>query len=116
MFSQLSIFPFDPTLKVWTAGLKSKDCFALWNQVVTKYSECLLSVPSDKLVAIGGLARIFAPVMNSEYVAGLWTERLVDGLLWETATTKTIRVGHYRGEWSIGDPFGSFSETLTAIR
>jgi hypothetical protein len=103
MFSRLYTFPSNPTPKVWTTGLERKDCFILWNQTVMKYSKCSLSEPNDKLVAIGGLARTFASVMKTEYVAGLWVRYLVNGLLWETMRNSTP-VKHYRGECPIGSP------------
>ncbi|EEU37905.1 uncharacterized protein NECHADRAFT_88205 [Fusarium vanettenii 77-13-4] len=95
LFLRSSVFPSTSTLKAWTAGLEGKDCSTLWNETVMKYSGCKLSVRSDKLVAIAGLARVFSPVLKSEYITGLWTRHLVDGLLWETLEEEKKREGGY---------------------
>jgi len=78
---KLSLVPFASTPKAWTGRLKTQVSHEQWKQLVVKYSDCLLSMPSDKLVAIGGLARLFAGVMKSDYLAGLWREHLVQDLL-----------------------------------
>ncbi|KAF4470972.1 hypothetical protein FALBO_2113 [Fusarium albosuccineum] len=44
-----------------------------WCRLVEKYTKCGLTVLSDKMVAIGGLAGYFQPrFQDDEYVAGLW--------------------------------------------
>jgi hypothetical protein len=86
------------TPKVWTAGLRKQDYLGLWKQMVVKYSDCLLTVPSDKLVAISGLARLFAEVSKCDYLAGFWKDSLAEDLLWETSSWQAARVGRYRGE------------------
>ncbi|KAF2688520.1 HET-domain-containing protein [Lentithecium fluviatile CBS 122367] len=117
----LSILPSFSTPKVWTAGLRRRDCLGLWKQLVAKYSDCLLTVPSDKLVAIGGLARIFFGVLKCDYLAGIWRERVVEDLLWETASSKAARVGRYRApSWSWasiegGIKFQSFPQRYTLL-
>ncbi|KAK8848965.1 HET-domain-containing protein [Apiospora arundinis] len=54
-----------------------------WQQIVEFYSTCKLTVPTDKLVAIGGIARAFHERTGSKYVAGLWTDSLLQGLAWQ---------------------------------
>ncbi|KAI1746742.1 heterokaryon incompatibility protein-domain-containing protein [Xylaria castorea] len=101
LLSQPFIFPTEPIIKVWSLRLKHCPCLSLWYQTVEKYSRCALSEPGDKLVAIGGLARIFSAVMQTTYIAGLWGKHIISGLLWETATKDCKRVGHYRApSWS----------------
>lgn len=59
--------------------------FDQWNTIVAKYTECKLTYPSDKLIAISGLARRHCRQMDvdpSSYLAGLWKETLPQGLLW----------------------------------
>lgn len=97
MGDQLSIV-HAPTSKVWSYGLKRQDCLELWKKLVVRYSNMLLTVPSDKLVAIGGVARIFAKALHCAYLAGLWRSNLIEQLLWETASSEAVRVDRYRGE------------------
>lgn len=53
-----------------------------WNSVVTWYSECDLTYPEDKLVALSGIARSYMDKTWDEYFAGLWRHNLVSQLHW----------------------------------
>ncbi len=54
-----------------------------WWEVVDHYTQCSLTYPSDKLVAIAGMARVFSTLTNEPYYAGIWGgEHLVLSLLW----------------------------------
>ncbi|KAI0546407.1 heterokaryon incompatibility protein-domain-containing protein [Xylaria curta] len=100
LVSKPFVFPAEPIVKVWSLRLQHC-CLSLWYQTVEQYSRCALSEPSDKLVAVGGLARTFSAVIKTDYIAGLWGRHIVSGLLWETATKDSRRVGLYRApSWS----------------
>jgi hypothetical protein len=53
-----------------------------WSKVVMMYSACALSFPTDKLVAVSALARLYASYLSDEYVAGMWHSCLQENLLW----------------------------------
>lgn len=53
-----------------------------WQDLVTDYSRRAVSCPSDRLVACGALAETFSRVLRSDYLAGLWRDRLLAHLLW----------------------------------
>jgi hypothetical protein len=53
-----------------------------WNHLVCLYSGAQLTFPSDKLVAISGIARHFSSINQDQYVAGLWTRNLERQLCW----------------------------------
>ncbi|KAI0655245.1 heterokaryon incompatibility protein-domain-containing protein [Cubamyces menziesii] len=53
-----------------------------WCDAIQDYSRRSLSDPSDKLVACAGLAELFARVLRSDYLAGLWRDSLPRDLLW----------------------------------
>jgi hypothetical protein len=53
-----------------------------WREVVSHYSPCQLTFPSDKLVAISGLAKRLKDNMNCPYHAGLWEDQLIHQLGW----------------------------------
>ncbi|KAJ4011012.1 hypothetical protein NW752_007450 [Fusarium irregulare] len=63
-----------------------------WKDIVRRYANRSLTVESDKLTAIGGLAaRVFLErgLTNSpgeEYLAGLWRKDLLWDLVWQTWT------------------------------
>jgi len=56
--------------------------FDMWNSIVTRYTRGCLTYPTDKLVAISGLATRLQKLTNSRYLAGLWERHLADQLLW----------------------------------
>lgn len=53
-----------------------------WQIIVSEYTRCHLTFPSDTLPAISGLATAFQKNTGYTYVAGLWQQDLVNGLLW----------------------------------
>ena len=55
-----------------------------WSSVLRSYSASELTVAQDKLIAIAGLARYLQPMLNSDYVAGLWKRFLLSQLLWSS--------------------------------
>jgi hypothetical protein len=53
-----------------------------WNSVVMHYSVKQLTVQTDKLHALAGLARQFATPEMGKYLAGIWYSQLPDALAW----------------------------------
>lgn len=53
-----------------------------WNDVVGKYSACLLTLSSDKLAASSGVAKHVERIFGDEYCDGLWRSELAQQLLW----------------------------------
>ncbi|USW48935.1 Putative UBA-like superfamily, heterokaryon incompatibility, Ubiquitin-associated [Septoria linicola] len=49
---------------------------------VGEYSNRYLTKASDKLPAVGGIARRFQSLTRDQYVAGLWRSDILQGLLW----------------------------------
>ncbi|KAI0333466.1 HET-domain-containing protein [Cubamyces sp. BRFM 1775] len=68
-----------------------------WCEAIQDYTCRSLSEPSDKLVACAGLAELFARVLRSDYLAGLWRDSLLRDILWRRSYTSydhhTIRFG-----------------------
>lgn len=65
--------------------LKDLWVFELWKCLVEAYSRTQLTMSSDKLIALSGIARVVSSKFeggNSEYVAGLWRTHLESQLLW----------------------------------
>lgn len=54
-----------------------------WYELLWAYGPRKLTKDSDKLPAISGLARIFSERLNDQYMAGLWRNSLIEGLLWQ---------------------------------
>jgi hypothetical protein len=55
---------------------------ALWEQMMEEYSKRRLSVMSDKLSALAGLASRFREFIQDDYCAGHWRKWLLPHLLW----------------------------------
>ncbi|KAF2498574.1 HET-domain-containing protein [Lophium mytilinum] len=80
-----------------------------WVGIVERYSESELTRNSDKLVAIGGLAKTIRDHTQDDYVAGLWRKDLENQLRWIAwSVTKTERITPYVAptwSWaSLNDP------------
>jgi hypothetical protein len=52
--------------------------------LIENYSRCKLTLQSDKLVAVAGLARLLQAEHGGVYVAGLWKEDIESQLCWKT--------------------------------
>ncbi|RMZ79195.1 hypothetical protein DV738_g3486, partial [Chaetothyriales sp. CBS 135597] len=76
-------------------GVRDKDTFdkrvhhqrhGNWASLVKQYSRGRLSYSSDKLLALGGLARQYMhrnKLSSSDYVCGMWRSMLPQALLWK---------------------------------
>jgi hypothetical protein len=53
-----------------------------WFELIARYSALNLTLMSDKITAIAGLASRFAESFKTTYLAGLWKEDLPNCLLW----------------------------------
>lgn len=59
-----------------------------WYRDVKEYARRFLTVPTDRLPAIAGLASIMNSALGGDrYVAGLWLSDIHRGLLWSTFTS-----------------------------
>jgi Heterokaryon incompatibility protein (HET) len=55
-----------------------------WFEMIEQYSARDLSEPSDKLMAITGIAALIQQTTKLTFIAGLWKEALALNLLWST--------------------------------
>ena len=63
--------------------MSHSDTFRLWYDLVEDYTPRRFEKFSDRLPAISGLAKVYGDMIrNPTYVAGLWKEDLIRGLLW----------------------------------
>jgi hypothetical protein len=65
-----------------SSGMTSDCHFDIWYGMVGRYNRRTLSVYSDKLLAVAGLASLMQKNYNLTYAAGLWKEDLQAGLCW----------------------------------
>lgn len=72
-----------------------------WAALIKDYAPRNLSVQSDKLPAIGGIATILGETSGFHYCAGFWRETLVFDLLWQVNRRDPRFLPPYRGpSWS----------------
>lgn len=73
-----------------------------WYGLVQAYTERELSYGNDKLPALSGLARAYGIQHGGAYVAGLWSQDLLSGLLWYSRNNGPLhRPNIYRApSWS----------------
>ncbi|KAK4155323.1 heterokaryon incompatibility protein-domain-containing protein [Chaetomidium leptoderma] len=86
-------------------GRFANDVRQIWTCLVKAYTACDLTVPSDKLIAISGIAKHLAALLQGDYVAGMWRSHLEGELLWFVVKSnlpwKTSRPAKYRApSWS----------------
>jgi hypothetical protein len=55
---------------------------ALWKYLVRIYTDCSLTMETDRVVAISALTYAVQPLIQGNYVAGLWEQNLKSQLLW----------------------------------
>ncbi|KAF4634291.1 hypothetical protein G7Y89_g3823 [Cudoniella acicularis] len=53
-----------------------------WSHITETYSKCNLTVGSDKLPALSGLAQEYHRLTGDKYAAGLWISNLPTDLMW----------------------------------
>lgn len=61
-----------------------KQFFHAWSSVLTAYSQCALTKPSDKFIAVNGLIKTISERTGLTPTVGLWAEYMLPGLMWHT--------------------------------
>ncbi|KAM0418893.1 hypothetical protein ACHAPT_012158 [Fusarium lateritium] len=56
--------------------------YEVWDDIIKAYTKCQFTYPSDKLVAISGVAQYTKPIIKDTYLAGMWQKRLSAELAW----------------------------------
>jgi hypothetical protein len=67
----------------------------LWRGIVNTYTQCSLTYPSDRLIALSGVVKFLEIVLSDEYCAGLWKSRLVTELAWRCSRDEFMQVYTY---------------------
>lgn len=96
-----------------------------WVHIAENFSQRTLTVASDALPALSGLALAYQNIWNDKYLAGVWRKDLWRHLLWYVSQLTPTRPVVYRGpSWSwistdakisyVGSKFGEPLMTLLA--
>ncbi|TGJ79877.1 hypothetical protein E0Z10_g8886 [Xylaria hypoxylon] len=62
-----------------------------WQSCLSDYTKRKLTEPTDRCLAISGLAEVIAPGLGGGYLAGLWERSLPLGLLWSIGGWTELR-------------------------
>jgi hypothetical protein len=74
--------------------------YSLWDEIVIHYTHAQLTVSSDKLMALSGIAKEVQTMIGDEYKAGIWRQHIIHQLLWGIAG-RSLRPPAYRApSWS----------------
>ena len=82
-----------------------------WYETVKGYTRRSITKPVDRLPALAGLAKALAERTGDEYLAGIWKQGLIEGLLWygedDLLLTPTYRAPSW--SWASVDGFINFT-------
>ncbi|KAF1982476.1 HET-domain-containing protein [Aulographum hederae CBS 113979] len=93
-----SLVPITPVLPHATS---THDLYEQWELLVRNYTSCDLTCATDKFPALSGLAKMFQKHLKDTYLAGLWGNNLLNGLMWEAHHSYgTISPGYRAPSWS----------------
>ncbi|KAF8860218.1 HET-domain-containing protein [Acephala macrosclerotiorum] len=65
-----------------SANDRREKVYTVWCDLVHNYSGYGLTVETDKLIAISGIAKRIQEISDDQYLAGMWKSHLPVGLLW----------------------------------
>lgn len=87
------------------SGFLQGNVWEVWYDIVEDYTSRQLTHPKDKMRAISGIVDAYSLNTDAKYLAGIWREQLVKGLLWlrKKSCPAKPRVDIYRApSWSWG--------------
>jgi hypothetical protein len=76
------------------------DMVGEWSGIVMDYSRGDVTFSKDRIVAISGIARLFAARFGTTYLAGMWKEDLVKQLCWSSEKASEINTRSSMPSWS----------------
>ena len=81
----------------------------IWHLVVSEYSQKMLTISTDKLPALSGLAAQFQRITGDTYYAGLWEKNFLHSLCWEACMPYKRPSTYLAPSWS----WASFDSGVT---
>ncbi|KAK1706815.1 heterokaryon incompatibility protein-domain-containing protein [Colletotrichum lupini] len=65
---------------------KAYDC---WSKIVVTYTDCKITFPSHRMIALFAIAKEMIKVLGDEHIAGMWRRHLESKLLWRVPAVST---------------------------
>ncbi|KAH8810760.1 heterokaryon incompatibility protein-domain-containing protein [Xylogone sp. PMI_703] len=99
-----------PEVTIENAIVDGFSLFDDWRDLVSEYSERMITRSSDWLPALAGLATKWEYPETGRYLAGLWTKDLLRGLLWQSLDPDESDISAYIApSWSWANTHHSVS-------
>lgn len=78
------------------------ECLLTWSSIERYYGPRELTKPTDKLIALSGIAALFGEFLKDEYIAGKWSSQLLEEMAWQGLEKKNAQpITEYVGpSWS----------------
>lgn len=87
-----------------------------WRRLLVQYSPLLLTKPSDKLVAIAGIAKLMRNCRGSDYLAGHWRDSFILDMLWKSdrpsSSSSQLTARAPSWSWASVDGLITYDESL----
>ncbi|KAI1098007.1 heterokaryon incompatibility protein-domain-containing protein [Jackrogersella minutella] len=91
------------------------DTLALWEKCLSMYTRRNLTVPTDRCLAISGIADQIASCIGGKYFAGIWERSLPFGLLWGVSDAQPHPSAYQGPSWSWTSVNGCIEHGESAI-
>ncbi|KAF5687193.1 hypothetical protein FDENT_5517 [Fusarium denticulatum] len=75
--------PYCELSPVMNHTCSAREALRTWSSIICNYSVRDLTNPTDKFPALSGIASLLGGLLKDEYVAGLWSSVMVQGLAWQ---------------------------------
>ncbi|KAF2489301.1 HET-domain-containing protein [Lophium mytilinum] len=100
-----------------------RDLYLFWyNEIIPRFTRASLTKGNDKLPALSGVVQVLSNILEDQYVAGVWYDGSIEGLLWMGRNRGKHHIsGTYRApsfSWAsldcevIYDTYGAFAKEL----
>ncbi|KAK7996718.1 transcription activator of gluconeogenesis [Apiospora arundinis] len=76
------------------------EILSIWDAIVWKFGHRKLTNPSDKLPATSGFSKLFEKHLRCQYVAGFWSDSLIQSLSWRALGREKYPVHNVGPSWS----------------
>jgi len=74
---------FNTKAKAWENELVGEKVLGFWQELIENYIDCELTFPTDRLIAMAGIAEEFRQILKTdEYLVGMWRTHMPQNLVW----------------------------------
>ncbi|KAF4502009.1 HET-domain containing protein [Fusarium agapanthi] len=75
--------PYCDLSPVMNHRCSAREALLTWSSIIWNYGDRNLTKPTGKFPALSGIASLLGGLLKDEYVAGLWSSVMVQGLAWQ---------------------------------